>query len=129
MSVHGLDDGEDWYEEADEETVRPWQGSMPVDPDDGNFLIAAVFRLASGETANGFYTPSSTEHDDLSWTQPRMFTPRDQQMLFWLGMFLEPDPKKLEQFRQPVFPISFEAVEGLCLNQSKRQITGFEKWK
>lgn len=129
VCVHGLDTAEDWYEETDEETVRPWQGSKPVDPEDGTFLIAAVFHLASGEKANGFYTPSNTRSDELSWAQPRIFTPRDEQMLFWLGMFLDPDQEKLDQFQQPMFPITFEPAEGTCLNQSKGRIAGFEKWK
>src|SRR5262249_48738508 len=48
ISVHGLDEEEPWYDEdgCNEETFRPWTGALPVSPEEGLLLVAAIFTVA-----------------------------------------------------------------------------------
>jgi hypothetical protein len=40
LNVHAHDSNEPWYEECDEETFRPWTGSLPFVETKGFVLVA-----------------------------------------------------------------------------------------
>ncbi len=63
IGVHNYDTDESWYEEADEQTVRPWLGSLPFDQDRGTALAAATFTLADGSAYRGFCRAVRTDWD------------------------------------------------------------------
>ena len=48
VNVHVIDYEEDWYNETDEETFRPWDGNLPADPSETMFLVKARLTLADG---------------------------------------------------------------------------------
>jgi hypothetical protein len=56
IGVHNFDSDEPWYEQADEETYRPWTGSLPFAENRGIVLIAATFTLADGSVYPGYCT-------------------------------------------------------------------------
>ena len=47
-SVHTLDYDEPWYDDTDEETLRPWTGPLPVGPQEGMLFVRAKLTLADG---------------------------------------------------------------------------------
>ena len=57
VSVHSLGYGEEWYDETDEETFRPWLGERPVGAQE-MFLVSARFTFADGTEYDGFVTPA-----------------------------------------------------------------------
>jgi hypothetical protein len=54
IGVHGFDSGQPWYENSDEETFRPWPGTLPFDEATGVALVAATIELADGAVHAGF---------------------------------------------------------------------------
>lgn len=56
IGVHNFDCDEPWYEQADEETYRPWTGSLPFADNRGIALVAATFNLADGSVYPGYCT-------------------------------------------------------------------------
>jgi len=59
IGCHTFDYDEDWYDDTDEETFRPWDGELPVDPAMGMFLVKSSFELRNGAVYTGFITPQS----------------------------------------------------------------------
>jgi hypothetical protein len=57
VNCHVVDYDEEWYDDTDEETFRPWTGDIPVFPDDTMYLVTASFQLNDGTIMNGFLTP------------------------------------------------------------------------
>lgn len=49
-----MDYDEPWYDQTNEETFRPWTGSLPVSPAEGMLLVRAVFECADGSRHPGF---------------------------------------------------------------------------
>ena len=89
-SCHSFDHDEPWYDQTDEETFRPWTNTLPVDPADGMFLVAARLKLADESVLPGFATPVSPdafEDKTLGLLQPQVFLPTCQVIGLWLGMF------------------------------------------
>ena len=89
-SCHSFDYDEPWYDQTDEETFRPWEGALPVDPASGMFLVRATLQLADGTSFPGFATPAPSAADGappLGQIQPQLFLPSGQFFGFWLGMF------------------------------------------
>ncbi len=54
IGVHNFDSGAPWYEDSDEETYRPWTGSLPFSSDRGILLVATTFQLADGSVYPGY---------------------------------------------------------------------------
>jgi len=122
VQCHIIDYDQPWYEETDEETFRPWDGELPVDPQDGMFLIRAEFTLADGTNLSGFLTPQvKGEPVDLGIIQPHMFLPSGVGVGFWRGLVGLSDEDRKEFYlplgksADDVFPISFAAKKGLAL--------------
>jgi hypothetical protein len=115
--VHTMDYDESWYENTDEETVRPWTGSTPVDPSKGMFLVRASFTLADGSEHGGFVTPAQTDpaEPDFGTLQPHVFAVDGKPLGFWLGAFGHSEADRAAYYRRlgrnssEVFPIDFTA--------------------
>jgi hypothetical protein len=131
VNCHVVDYDEPWYDDTDEETFRPWDGALPVDPSETMFIVCAKFELASGDSLPGFVTPQTPGDSDLGVMQPHLFTPAGRLAGFWLGMFGEPDAQLYRELRsvgEPVFPIRFSALPGLSTGLSSGGLDGFYRW-
>ena len=65
VGVHNNDSGEPWYAQSNEQTYRPWTGSLPF-PDRGQFpifFVAATFCMADGSVYPGYFNPASKDWD------------------------------------------------------------------
>jgi hypothetical protein len=133
ISVHGLDEEEPWYDEDDcnEETFRPWTAALPVSPEEGLLLVAAIFTLADGASLAGFITPQRDgESLNLGIVQPHVFF-KNQVHDFWDGMFRRKEEYLrtfylgLNKTAREIFPIAFSAKPGLASGQLKGRIEGF----
>lgn len=131
VSVHVCDTEEDWYDETDEETFRPYTGQLPVD-DETMYLVRSEFTLSDGTKFHGFVTPTSSSKspDNLGTIQPQIFTSDGKRYGFWLGMF--PDSEEIQNFYQSigktpnqVFPITFKTPVGLVSVISSGTVTRF----
>jgi len=129
---HTADYDEPWYDDTDEETFRPWLGSVPGSPEENIFLVRATLTLADGRTFSGFITP---QHQDgaleLGTIQPQMFLASGERCGFWDGMFKrDPGDRKffydaLGADPQKIFPIRFKADPGLATGIVSGTIPGF----
>lgn len=136
--VHCLwrDEHEPWYQEVDEETFRPWDGSLPVSPHEGTFLVAARFTLAGGSELSGFVTPQPGSwvrraQLDVGILQPHVFTRSGHLGGFWLGISERIDPllhQELATLGEEIFPIRFEALPGLCKGIAAGTLEAFYRW-
>ena len=131
-SVHTLDYDEPWHDNTDEETFRPWTGDLPVEPENGMFLVRAKLTLADGCVLDGFVTPQSeSESMSLGAVQPQIFLPSGKRCDFWDGMFKrDPEDRKVlytELGNNPaaVFPITFRAEKNLANGWLTGSIPGF----
>lgn len=132
VNVHVIDYEEDWYNETDEETFRPWDGNLPADPSETMFLVKAKLTLADGSEYDGFITPQQESGEpDLGTIQPHLFTNSGEFVGFWFGMF-QPSQKdingiyeKLGKNANQVFPIKFEAQDGIATGIVKGVVPGF----
>jgi hypothetical protein len=132
VNVHVIDYEEDWYNETDEETFRPWDGNLPADPSETMFLVKAGLTLADGSEYDGFITPQQESGEpDLGTMQPYLFTKSGELVGFWFGMF-QPSQKdingiyeKLSKNANQVFPIQFEAQDGIATGIVNGMIPGF----
>ena len=132
VQVQTLDYDQPWYEDANEETFRPWTGSVPVNPGEAMFLIRARFTLADGSVLPGFLTPRDTGSDfDLGTVQPQIFAPSGHRHAFWDGMFPRSDQVRAVFYRDigreahAVFPIQFEPEPSLTRGTQRGRIEGF----
>jgi hypothetical protein len=131
-SVHTLDYDEPWYDDADEETFRPWMGKLPVSPEEGTFLVRAKLTLADGRVLDGFVTP---QHDcetmDLGTIQPQAFLPSGRRSDFWDGMFKRDQEERRVLYEElghdpsSIFPIKFAAERRLAKGHVSGVIPGF----
>ena len=80
VGVHNLDFAEPWHEDADEDTYRPWTGSLPVPAKPGIVLVAASFDLCDGSCYEGYVRATPEDWDvpppprrmrNGEFTQPR----------------------------------------------------------
>jgi len=135
VHCHVVDYDQPWYDDTDEETFRPSDKDLPVDPAETMFLVKATLTLADGTEMLGFVTPqNSTGYDgkpDLGLIQPQVFLPDRKRVGFWFGI-LTPPRETISSFyaalgksRQDVFPIAFSADEGLALGITAGSIPGF----
>jgi hypothetical protein len=131
-SVHTLDYDEPWYDDADEETFRPWTGKLPVSPEDGMFLVRAKLTLADGRVLDGFVTPQhDSEKVELGTIQPQLFLPSGIRCDFWDGMFKRDAKERkglydeLGKDPMAIFPIKFAAERRLAKGHVAGSIPGF----
>lgn len=135
VAVHSADYDEPWYDDADEETFRPWDGGLPVKPDEGLFLACAKLVLADGTVLAGFATPAPVATPDgapdLGLMQPQVFLPDGSRRSFWQG--IRPvDSNDHARFyavlgrdAKDVFPLVFELDKGLASGCTGGEIRGF----
>src|SRR3569833_920819 len=45
IACHNEDQAEPWFDEMDEDTIRPWTGALPVSPSDGILLVRSGFQI------------------------------------------------------------------------------------
>jgi len=84
VQCDGIDYDEDWYDETDEETFRPWIGKLPVDPNEAMYLVKTNFKLADGTEYKGFMTPQEQNTKaDLGIQQPYIITDNGELISFW----------------------------------------------
>ncbi|BBO86152.1 hypothetical protein DSCO28_67180 [Desulfosarcina ovata subsp. sediminis] len=130
-----IDYDEPWYEDTDEETFRPWYKDLPADPSETMFLVKATLTLADGTKMSGFVTPQSPNDSSgkphLGLIQPQLFLPEGRRVGFWFGI-LEPPKEEISSFyaalgkdKQDVFPIAFEANDGLAKGITDGSVPGF----
>ena len=132
VNCHVIDYDEEWYDDTDEETFRPWTGDIPVSPDDTMYLVAASFQLNDRTIMNGFLTPDIglKRENELGNLQPNLLT-TDGPIGFWTGMFSFDDKRKNEIYKRlnktadQIFPIRFSSLNGLSSQVITGTINGF----
>jgi hypothetical protein len=98
--------------DQDEATVRPWQDALPLDPNEGMFVVRAGFLLADGTRLVGYLTPPVQGDDSIGTVQPIVVTP-DGQVGFWCGLMaqsgetLAANYAKLGRAASAVFPLRY----------------------
>jgi hypothetical protein len=133
VSCHVLDYDEPWYDDTDEETFRPWEGALPVDPALTMFVVSATFRFADGTSYRGLVTPIGPQDDGagaLGVMQPWLFLPDAKPVAFWPVQ--EPAASRERErllratgkSQEEVFPIRFEADRGLAGGIASGEIPG-----
>jgi hypothetical protein len=132
MSCDSFDYDEEWFDDTDEETFRPWNGELPVNPADGMFLVRATITLQDGSELPGFITPQTEiELMDLGIIQPQVFLPDGTMFGFWFGMLGCKKPvrdgfyRALRKSAAQVFPARFVIDSQLSLGRSSGEIDGF----
>ena len=134
VACHCADYDEPWYDDTDEATFRPWDGPLPVAPEDGMFLVRAMLHAKDGTRYAGFLTPAPRGDVSpmvLGAVQPQLFLPSGEQIGFWLGMTGKPAAAGLALtmgLGKPtweVFPITFAAEPGLAVGVTEGRVLGF----
>lgn len=121
---------EEGEKDQDEATVRPFDGSFPVDPGDGMFVIRAKFRLADGTPLSGYLNPPVHSASSVATIQPIIITPNGQ-VMFWYGIFApKPDAKQVSYSRlgkkaHEIFPVSYESDVPLVGGPVRGSLNGF----
>ncbi len=129
VACNSVDYDQDWFDETDEETFRPWTDPLPADLPNGMLLVRATFEFADGSRHSGFVTPSS-DVADLGVQQPYLFA-GDQCFSFWGGIVgIAPEERQslYSAFGKEsggVFPIRFSADPALATGHASGQIDGF----
>ena len=65
VRAQDYDRDEPWFSETTEQTYRPWNGPLPLEPavQFPFVLLAASFRLSCGDTYPGYFQPATEEWD------------------------------------------------------------------
>jgi len=130
VACHSADYDEEWYDDTDEETFRPYSGALPVGSDE-MYLVRSAYTLRDGTKMTGFATPTG---DATTWgtIQPQIYLPNGQRVGVWYGMF--PPQNALRKFcdslgkkTEDIFPIRFAAIQGLTTNVCFGDIPGLMK--
>ncbi|MBN9663651.1 MAG: tetratricopeptide repeat protein [Acidobacteria bacterium] len=149
LAVHGRDQSEEWYEQCDEETFRPWDGMFPAAPQSGAFLVAAWMKLRKGRTYPGAfyvnlpevaadassiarYSFDGASADDVAaaMRQPRIFH-ENRCSYFWGGKRGVPSSDQevfylaLQDVPENIFPITYEALPGVISGSHRGIVRGF----
>lgn len=133
IGCHTADYDEPWYDETDEETFRPWTGTLPVGADEGMLLVRAILETKDGTQYGGFVTPAMAENE-LGTQQPQIFV-GEQRFQFWGGILGVSEVQRREFYAalsksaEEVFPLKFNAVTGLTRGFASGQIDGFYRFK
>jgi hypothetical protein len=129
VGCHTVDCEEQWYDDTDEETFRPWNGALPVSPSEGMFLVRATMELADGTRLPGFATPAFDE-GDLGMQQPQVFV-GSRRFGFWGGLSGVPHLERQDLYtalgKPPdrIFPLRFAAAPELAIGVVKGEVSGF----
>lgn len=131
VQCHVIDYDEPWHDDTDEETFRPWDGVLPVDPSHAIFLVAAQIVFAYGSTHPGFLTPSDASGDVAS-LQPHVFV-GGEVFGFWGGAPGVPEVARVNFYRAAgeaarVMPISCSASSSLAGGILSCRIAGFYRY-
>jgi len=108
IGCHTTDYGKPRYEDTDEETFRPYDGHLPVNPSDGMLLIRAVIQLKDGTCYPGFVIPGLS----LGRQQPQIFVD-ERRFAFWGGRLSIPQRSQRELYAalgkgpEAIFPLHF----------------------
>ena len=120
----------DGAEGQDEDTVRPYTVSGPLDPANRMFVVRAVFILADGSKMIGYFTPPVRGQEGIGTMQPIVVTERGQ-VRFWCGTSA-PDAKRLARSYEllgkdanQVFPLRFESEVELANGPAGGSVPGF----
>lgn len=118
-------------DDQDEATVRPYGGSLPLDPSDGLFIVRASMTLSDGTRLSGYLTPPVNGESGLDSLHPAVVAP-DGQVLFWCGMLEPPSEHIAKNYRllgskslDDVFPVRFESDIALVGGPVAGEIPGF----
>lgn len=132
VAAHTVDYEAEWYEEIDEETFRPWDGPLPVDPGKGMFLVRSSMTLPDGTVLRGFVTPQrDSDAPALGTLQPHVFLQSGQMIGFWAGILgWSPERKRktcdlLARESSDLFPMQFAAEDGLSQGRGAGVVEGF----
>ena len=135
VQCHTIDYDEPWYDETDEETFRPWEGKLPVDPMEGMFLVRANLTLADGSKLSGFLTPQHPDENEgkahLGTIQPQLFLASGERVAFWFGIIKPSDTEiqglysALGKSAEQVFPINCETQSDLANGIIAVSVPGF----
>lgn len=129
IGCHTADYDEEWYDDTDEETFRPWTGDLPVGPSQGMLLVAATLELCDGSKHAGIVTPADNS-GDLGTQQPQIFA-GDRWYGFWggiVGVALEERQAlyaALEKTPEEIFPLRFRVDSSLAAGQTSGHVEGF----
>jgi hypothetical protein len=129
ISCHSVDHDESWFGETDEETFRPWTGTLPASPSEGTLLVRATLELVSGNRYPGFVTPAM-EEGDIGTLQPQLFA-KGEWFAFWGGIIGFSNEQRqafytaLREQAHAVFPIRFAADPDLATGVVSGCINGF----
>jgi hypothetical protein len=130
VSCHSVDYEEPWYGDTDEETFRPWTGSLPVGTEE-MYLVGSTFTLRDGTCLSGFTTPAD---DDDAWgtIQPQIFSRDGHRISVWFGMFPPANAAsevsaRLGKRLEEIFPIHYSVPNGVVRVASSGTIPGLMK--
>lgn len=144
VHCHVIDYDKPWYDETDEDTVRPCEFPVPTDPNVELYLVRASATFANGRVLPGFITPDQWEWEDAStaekmgFLQPHLFLPSGDVVGFWEGWH-GTDVERIEHVvrdrnrlyvtsaleASEIFPILFEAEPVTTLFPTSVSIEGF----
>ncbi len=129
VHCHIVDYDEPWYDETDEETFRPWDGALPVDPSHAIFLLRATLIFNDGSQHPGFLTPAE-KPGDIGTMQPSVFV-EDRCFAFWGGMPGVPRDSRAAFYDSTgrtatdIFPIRATADSSLATGEVTAILNGF----
>lgn len=137
---HTTDYDEEWYDDTDEATVRPWSDNIPIDAKSAIFFIRAHFVLADGAEMKGFVSYMTNPQwkivaNDIGSTQPVLLHPSGKQIPFWYGVIkiTSEDMNRiytlLGKDRKMVFPIRYRVDDNLIVVEQKGEIDGFYSYR
>lgn len=125
---------EEREEGQDEATVRPWEGSAPLDPSDGMFVVRANFVLADRTRFVGYLTPSPPRGTSIGTIQPIVVTEHGQ-VMFWCGAMAPTAERlrgayaKLRREGSAVFPCEYFADVALLGGAITGSVNGFMHYR
>lgn len=137
---HTIDYSEEWYDDTDEETIRPWIGNIPIDVESTIFFIRTHFVLADGSEIEGFVSHAATPQkkivaSDIASTQPVLLHHSGRQIRFWYGVtkITREDMNciytLLGKDKKAVFPIRYRVDGNMATVEQKGEIDGFYSYR
>jgi hypothetical protein len=118
----------------DEATVRPWEGTEPLDPADGMFVIRAAFVLADGTEHMGYLTPPARGDASIGTIQPIIVTDKGQ-VVFWRGVMAPASEAirsaygQLGRTAEEVFPCRYVSAVTLKSGPVAGSVNGFMHYR
>jgi len=129
IACHTADYSENWYDDTDEETFRPWSGTFPVDAPQAMLLVKASFELKDGSEYPGFMTPTP-DAGDLGTQQPYLFV-GSRCFGFWGGIVgISVEERQalyaaLEKRPNQIFPLRFSVQASVAIGATSGRVDGF----